>query len=298
MASARPRVSVIIPVFNDAAGLAQCLDHIARQSYPAELTEVLVVDNGSAEDIAPVVRAHLPAARLLRESRPGSYAARNRALQEATGDVLAFTDADCWPEEDWLKCGVARLSGDPALGLVAGHVELVPRDPRRPTGAELYDMTYALRQRDYLEKQHFGATANLFTRRPVIAAVGPFDAALKSRGDYEWGRRVHAAGHGQVYAPEVVVRHPARGTLRAMAAKARRQRGGLVAVGDISPAWGNRLWRWANHLLPIKPGADVRAAARRFGRLAALRFYGAIYYRRLVVMAEEVRLALGGKARR
>lgn len=122
-------VAVIIPVYNDAAALATCLDCIALQTYPAAFTQVLVVDNASSQDLAAVVAAHLPRARLLRETQVGSYAARNRGLAEATGDLLAFTDADCQPRPDWLAQGVAALRGRPELGLVAGEVEVFPGIP-------------------------------------------------------------------------------------------------------------------------------------------------------------------------
>lgn len=293
------RASVIVPVYNGAMALAKCLDCLAAQTYPRGSTEVLVVDNGSTEDIRSVVARHLPTAILLQEPTPGSYSARNRALQHASGEVLAFTDADCQPRPDWLERGVARLMSDERLGLVAGEVRMVPADPRRPTGVELYDVAYSLRQATYLEEQHFGVTANLFTRRSVVEKVGPFDARLLSRGDHEWGQRVWAAGFAQAYAPEAVVLHPARRTLHELVAKTRRLSGGSVAAGRLPRSRAARVRRWLNHLAPpANLGGMRRQYRREFGWWASWRFYGAVYVKRLVTASEEIRVRMGGRPRR
>jgi glycosyltransferase involved in cell wall biosynthesis len=295
----RPKASVIIPVFNGAAVLAKCLDCLAGQTYPRDLTEVVVVDNGSAEDIRTVVGRHLPSAVLLHEPTPGSYAARNRGLRDASGEVLAFTDADCQPRPDWLERGIGRLMSDERLGLVAGEVRMVPADPLRPTGVELYDVAYSLQQATYLEEQHFGVTANLFTRRSVVEKVGPFDARLLSRGDHEWGQRVWAAGFAQAYAPEAVVLHPARRTLRELVAKTRRLSGGSVVAGRLPKSRAARVRRWLNHQAPPTNLGGVRRQYRReFGWWASWRFYGAVYVKRLVTASEEIRVQLGGRPRR
>lgn len=290
-------VSVIIPVYNDAEPLALCLECLAHQTYPSALTEVLVVDNGSEQDIAPIVATHLPRARLLREPRPGSYAARNKALGEAIGEIIAFTDADCLPEPEWLERGVAALLSDPALGFVAGRVEVFPRDPKRPTGSELYDMTYTLRQDRYLQKNHAGATANIFTHRATVARVGTFNSALRSAGDFEWCQRVWAAGYGQSFGPDAVVRHPARRGLRPLLKKARRVIGGRVDKGERAMPPAARARSWVGSVLPprdVLPAARIHAA--QYGWTAGLRFFGACYAVRLVMLFEELRILMGGSS--
>ena len=86
-----PLISVVVPVFNDEARLAGCLDALAMQTWPASHREVIVVDNGSV----PPVALRAGAARVIVERRPGSYAARNAGVAAAAGEILAFTDADC-----------------------------------------------------------------------------------------------------------------------------------------------------------------------------------------------------------
>ena len=77
-------------------------------AYPADRFDVVVVDNASTEDVAAAVPAD-ERFTLLVEPRRGSYAARNTGLGVARGEVLAFTDADCRPDPDWLTEAVAEL---------------------------------------------------------------------------------------------------------------------------------------------------------------------------------------------
>ncbi|TVQ08720.1 MAG: glycosyltransferase [Leptolyngbya sp. DLM2.Bin27] len=226
-----PFVSVIIPVFNDGERLRLCLAALAEQTYVRSRFEIIVVDNGSddVEQIKTIVAAYNNAA-LAVEPIPGSYAARNRGLALAKGEVIAFTDADCIPAADWLERGVARLVQLPNCGQVVGKVNLFFADSQRPTAVELYESLTAFPQERLLREQRGGATANVLTWRRVIDQVGPFDSQLKSNGDLEWGRRVFEAGFQQVYADEVQVGHPARQSLRELYQRTVRLAGGYYDV--------------------------------------------------------------------
>jgi glycosyltransferase involved in cell wall biosynthesis len=225
----RPLVSVIVPVFNDAAGLARCLDALRDQEGDPASREIIVVDNGSEPSRGiPALVARHAGVQYVHEARPGSYAARNAGLRRARGDVIAFTDADCIPACDWVERGRRRLVEAPALGLLAGRIEVLVG--ARPGAVELYDRVIAFPQEQHVRDLRFGATANVFTTREVIDRVGPFDARLKSRGDLEWGQRVAAAGYQQAYAADVVVRHPARRTFRDLYRRMQRVAGGVYAA--------------------------------------------------------------------
>lgn len=204
-----PFVSVIIPVFNNSEDLKSCLEAIENQTYPKSLYEVIVVDNGSDQDIKEVV-SQFSQAFAAYESQPGSYFARNKGLSLAKGNVLAFTDSDCIPALDWIEKGVAHLLQVPNCGLVAGKIELFFKNPDQPTAVELYESIMGLRQQKFVEESRYGATANLFTFRSVIDKVGSFDETLKSSGDREWGQRIFSAGYEQIYADDTCVAHPAR----------------------------------------------------------------------------------------
>jgi glycosyltransferase involved in cell wall biosynthesis len=213
-------VSVIIPLLDDPARLETCLSALARQSFSRPF-EVVVVDNGSADDPARLVGG-FGFARLLREPRRSSYAARNRGVRAARGQVLAFTDSDCIPAEDWLERGHARVMALDEPAFVAGRIEVFPRDAGATTTAERYELLHGFPQRRFAEELHFAATANLLVSRDALAQVGEFSDELISSGDREWGQRAADRGVAAVYADDAAVRHPARRSLAELTGKARR----------------------------------------------------------------------------
>lgn len=220
-----PFVSVIIPVLNDSERLKICLQALENQSYLKSLYEVIIVDNGSEEDIQTLV-TNFSQTRFINEIHPGSYAARNKGLSIAKGDVIAFTDADCIPASDWIEKGVANLLRVPNCGLVAGKIEIYFKNPDRPNAVELYESVIAFPQRYFVEEIRFGATANVFTFKRVIECVGKFDDKLKSGGDTEWGQRVYASGYNLIYADDTCIAHPGRYSLRDLYKKHIRLAGG------------------------------------------------------------------------
>lgn len=203
-------ISVVIPVLNGGRGILDTLDALARQEG-AEEHEVLVVDNGSSDGTPDRVAAHPVAPRVLHEPARGPYAARNLGLHESTGEVIAFTDADCLPDPRWLRAGADALAA--GADLAGGAIVQEPTGPR-PSLWERYDRATYLRQEDYVRDQRFAATANLFVRRAVFDAVGAFRPELVASGDLELGWRACDAGFRLVYAPDARVRHRPRTTLR------------------------------------------------------------------------------------
>ena len=223
-----PFVSVIVPVFNDAKSLETCLQALEKQTYPQNLYEIIVIDNASDEeqDIKGVV-AKFNQAIAIYEHTPSSYAARNQGIFLAKGEIIAFTDADCIPFSNWIKKGVENLLQVPHCGLVVGKIEVFFKNSNCLSMAEFYESIMAFPQKKYVEEEHFGATANVFTFKEVIELVGVFDARLKSGGDREWGNRIYTYGYRQIYAEDTCVSHPARHSFKALSKKAIRRAGGF-----------------------------------------------------------------------
>jgi glycosyltransferase involved in cell wall biosynthesis len=231
-----PFVSVIVPVYNGAAFLSQCLGALGSQNYPAERYETLVVFNdGSPSCVGANARRF--AVRCLQESTPSSYAARNRGILHARGSVLAFTDVDCVPDPDWLRNGVQALTENPRYGFVGGRIEIVPKSPARLSLVERYEKSNHFLQKMYVDQLRFAATANMFTTREVINRVGMFNSNLKSGGDKEWGSRAASLGFQGFYEPAALIRHDAR-SLGALLRKARRIAGGVVDRQRLNRAQG------------------------------------------------------------
>lgn len=253
-----PLVTVVVPVRDGAAHLPACLAALNDQQG-APRFEVVVVDNGSTDSSAELARS--AGARVVPEPRPGSYAARNAGARQARGALLAFTDADCVPAPDWVMQGARALAAAPVVG---GDVRML----RHPGDGVLarYDRALYLRQRELVEQQGYAATADLWVRREAFAAVGEFAAELRSSGDLEWGRRASAAGRPAVFAPEVVVEHAPRRTVRDTWMLHRRLGAGwtvLAGRGQWPGLVADRAWRLPLGLVVDLVGADGPPLRRR-----------------------------------
>ncbi len=296
----RPSVSVVIPVFDHSERLGACLASLAAQSYPRELFDVILVDNGCKADLAGLA-ARFPAVRVVSEPSPGSYAARNAGVHASHGAILAFTDADCVPAPDWIENGVKALLSTPGAGLVAGNIEVVFSNPENPTPVELYEGLASFRQEDYVRRWHFGATANLFTSRRVFERVGPFEQRLHSLGDREWGQRTWDAGYVPVYCASACVSHPARRTLDELLRRTARMAGGFYSLVRVR-RWslkhflhdsGLGLYPLERLITPASRGdASLRPLRRRW--LVA----GVVLAILSVRAVELLRLLAGGRPRR
>ncbi|MCT7985023.1 glycosyltransferase [Laspinema sp. A4] len=287
----QPFVSTIIPVLNDPQRLRLCLEALENQTYPKHLYEVLVIDNGSDESLEPVVRPFKQAKILLEPSR-GSYTARNKGILHAKGKILAFTDADCIPQSDWLEKGIAHLLSVPNCGLVGGSIQFSFKIPNRPNPAELYDWLFFLQQEYYLEHEQFAATANVFTYKQVFEQVGLFNSMLKSGGDREWGKRVFAAGYAQSFAPDATICHPARDSVQKLQKKVKRVAMATYHLNRDRPNFPLVLLQFI--LMDLKPPLRIWFRIGHNNRpnhlTYKLKFMALLMWMKLVKAGEKVRL--------
>lgn len=295
-----PVISVIVPVYHDAAGLRVTIDSLVRQSYPRTHFEVIIVDNGSSDE-TPAVAASLQAAnsdlvRFVQETAArGSYAARNEGIRLARGTILCFIDADMTVPAGYLAAVEAGMAdGADYLGC---RVELYADERTR---AADYNRAFGFPVERYVREHHYAPTCCLTVRRSVIERLGGFDARLESGGDVEFGQRVHAAGFRQEYRHDITLHHPARASLRALLLKSRRVARGLAQLRHHYPERyarvGARFLSW-RAWMPLKPqhvreqhqaiGVPITAAGALATSLWALplRWAGPLAY-----VAESVRL--------
>jgi glycosyltransferase involved in cell wall biosynthesis len=183
-------ISVIVPARDAAATLGACLEAVRAQDAEHEL---IVVDDGSADATAAI--ASRAGARVIAGAGRGPGAARDAGIGAASGDVLAFTDADCVPAPGWLRAGLGALA---RAEVVQGRVE-----PERPPGP--YDRTVSVERFSGLFE-----AANLFMRRDACRG---FAGGISPRRGKELGEDVLAgwravrAGARVGFAPDAVVRH-------------------------------------------------------------------------------------------
>lgn len=198
-----PFVSVVVPVRNGAETLGDCLASIMASDYPVDRREIVVVDNGSSDGTADVVR-RFPV-RCVTEPKRGHGNARNRGITEARGELLAFTDADCAVAVNWLRELVSGFD-DPSVAAVAGDMIALP--PTTP--AERYVSTRKPSQTEWALGSrrpwfHFASAA---VRRGAFERVGLFDPRFTGGcEDLDFAWRLHEAGLVVRPRPHAVVFH-------------------------------------------------------------------------------------------
>lgn len=204
--SGLPNVTVIVPVYNAEKFIGKLLYRLSGQDYPAEKLEIIIVDNGSTDD-TKALAAEYPFKILEENKIQSSYAARNKGIENAAGEVLAFTDADCQPLESWVSQGVDALIKSRA-DIAAGKVEFIYS--QKPTAAEIFDsITHMQIESEVIEKG-VAPTANLFVKREMFEKIGKFNSFVKSGGDMQWTAKAAKAGFKLIYSSEAVVKHPSR----------------------------------------------------------------------------------------
>ncbi|MFW6116618.1 MAG: glycosyltransferase [bacterium] len=236
MCGMNPWVSVIVPVYNDPAGLRDTLVWLVAQDFPETQFEVIVADNGSTdatrELAAYFATEHPGTVRVVVEDRiRSSYAARNAGIRASSGEVLCFRDADMTVDTDWVS-SVARLFVADGPDYVGFRVDIVAD---RNTLAALYNRMTGFPVERYIREDAFAPTCCLAVRREVIDRVGCFDHRLVSSGDKEFGNRVKGAGFHLDYEPGIVMRHPARATMSLLLRKSYRIGKGQRRLSVLHP---------------------------------------------------------------
>jgi glycosyltransferase involved in cell wall biosynthesis len=201
-----PTVSVVVPVRNSPRRIATCIEALLVQTYPKDRVRIVIVDNDSDDDTRRVVERY-PVELVVEKTAHNPYVARNAGVALATGEIIAFTDANCVPAEDWLTRGVRTLL-DRGADLAGGRVTFT--FSARPTVGEVVDAMTNVDVEASIANHRACMTGNLFVRRAVFAEVGAFDPSLRSGGDMRWTRRATDAGFRLVYAADAEVSYPAR----------------------------------------------------------------------------------------
>lgn len=213
-----PELSLIVPVYNRPEQLGCLLNALLTQTFPLEMLEVLVCDDGSRDDPAGVVAvaaaAGLPVT-LLCQPNGGPGAARNLGLAHARGRIVAFTDSDCVPDPGWVEA-LVRGFQDPKVGIVGGRVS--PRRSGAITGrcvnflmSSSLGAAGARDPRGPVRMRYLPRTCNMAVRRELATAVGfPAD---RHGEDLAFSGRVLDQGCEVRFLPEAVVEHDERRTL-------------------------------------------------------------------------------------
>ncbi|MBW4644898.1 MAG: glycosyltransferase [Goleter apudmare HA4340-LM2] len=273
-----PQVSVVVPIYNGEADIPYLISCLCVQTYPCDRVEYLLVDNASSDRTAEIVKVAGEDAkqqgltiRYLNENRiQSSYAARNTGIRASSGEIIAFTDADCRPQPNWL-CNLVQAFANPIVGVVGGAIIALP-------GTTLLEK-YAERKK-ILSHQHaashpfcpYAAGANLAIRRQTLQEVGLFRPYLTTGGDADICWRIQIQSSWRFYcADAAVVQHRHRSSLSELKKQFRRyghsykyleELYGIVIFQNI---WNGKNYShsWTRWLIKELPRITVKIVAAR-----------------------------------
>jgi glycosyltransferase involved in cell wall biosynthesis len=222
-------ISVIVCTRNRTAQLAGCLKTLLELDYPRY--EIIIIDNAPPNDDTRQLTANLPV-RYIREDLPGLDRARNKGIEAASFDIVAFTDDDVLVDRYWLQAIAKTFSNGEVMG-ASGYVAPAELE----TGPQyLFELDYGgmghgfqqrvlkkenLDVKQLLWASNFGIGANMAFRKKVFQQIGGFDTDLDlgtpshGGGDIEMFHRLVAAGHYFVYEPSMLVWHCHRRAIKA-----------------------------------------------------------------------------------
>jgi len=192
----QPLISCLVPLFNAEAYVAEALDSILGQTY--ENTEIVVVDDGSTDRSADVVRGYGARVRLVSQSNTGLGGARNACLRQAQAPFIAFLDADDIWHPQKLDLQMAVFETEPETDICFGYAQNFWVDELDAERTKYGDWVLAAPVR----------TLNLSTslmRREVFDTCGPFDATLTDSADKHWVMRIDEAGLKTMYVPDIIL---------------------------------------------------------------------------------------------
>ena len=202
---ATPTISLVIPAYNSQRTIRFCLDSIMQLDYPKDRLEVIIVDNNSKDETPDIVKQY-PAKLLFERVKQGPHQATNTGLRVATGQIIAFTDSDCYVQPDWLRKLVAPFA-DPNVVATGGKIGAYTPDSRAEKFLQQrFSGANCLRLADGFPASVL--TANAAYRADAIRAVGFFNENLYTGAEVDLAWRVQwQTGQTVVYVPDAIVLH-------------------------------------------------------------------------------------------
>ncbi|MDY0038735.1 MAG: glycosyltransferase [Desulforhabdus sp.] len=202
-----PSVTVIIPAFNASATLPRCLEALRRQTYPAELVRIIVVDDGSTDDTKEIALDF--GVDIVTQCNKGAASARNQGAQKAQSDLILFTDSDCEPIENWIAEMAAPFTAPDVVGAKGFYRSNQSNLTARFVQAEYEIKCRGLKPRDIID---FIDTYSAAYRCGVFIENGGFDTSYQGAAaeDIEFSYRLSNKGYRLVaaYGAFVLHRHP------------------------------------------------------------------------------------------
>jgi GT2 family glycosyltransferase len=211
----QPPITVVVPVHNSADYLSRSLGAIAASDLPRDAWELIVVDDGSADDSALVAARHADTVVKLSSRPRGPAYARNRGVELARGEIIVVVDADVCVRPDSLRRLAESLTADATIGAVHGAYDSADRIGGLVTNFRNLRHCH-LQQQAAGEVDYFWAACGA-VRRSVLEQVGAFDEWHYWRPQAEGaelGQRIRGAGYRILLEPSIKATHLKEWTLK------------------------------------------------------------------------------------
>ncbi|MEJ2740625.1 MAG: mycofactocin biosynthesis glycosyltransferase MftF [Dehalococcoidia bacterium] len=209
-----PAVSIIIPVKDRPEDIVECLQSLSDLNYPEDKMEVIVVDDGSKQSISDIVSSFNAKLIKLEESQ-GASVCRNIGAHNAGGDILAFLDADCIADKNWLREIVPFIQIE-GIGAVGGLVDSYYHKSQLDRYEEAFSslsMGKRLIFQGNTESSFYVPSCNLLVTSAVFRAMGGFKKEMHVGEDVDLCWRIRKNGHILLYVPAGKVAHKHRNKL-------------------------------------------------------------------------------------
>lgn len=282
-----PTISVVIPAFNSGQWIAQTVESVLAQTV--QPSEIIVVDDGSTDDTRRRLAPYMDRIRYLLQANQGVAVARNSGIAAATGELIAFLDADDLWHPQKLEIQLRAMADHPRLGLLGTGAFDLPA----PAAAEAGPCGLSMVPWRRLVVKNVFTTSSVMVRRDVLNKVGCFDPELRGPEDFDlWLRIAEAAPVANLKAKLVGYRTvPGSLGRRAQAMEAGLLR--IMGKLDARRAWrGNWLLRRKARALTGYSCAYLYAAAGD-QRTALSRILGSLAGYPFPYSAREVRFRFG-----
>ena len=280
-----PRVSVVIPTFNCERFIGRTVGSALRQTYRD--FEIIVVDDGSTDGTQAVLAEYGKALHYIKQANQGASAARNAALSCATGEYIAYLDADDLWHPEKLARQVEYLDAYPSCGFVHTEVAVIDEQDSLLYARFNQETGRTVPQgkclRDILQRSHI-QTLTVLERRSAFDRAGKFDLRLPVAQDYLHWIQVALQGYEVGYLPEPLGQY--RWRAGSLMSSQRRLLGDFTKIYEIL---------LAEHRLEEVCGSEIRrlidtqlyANQRQLAYLERLECSGAVARRRLRQLVQQ-----------
>jgi len=217
------KVSVVIPTYNGEKKIRETLEALSAQDHSEY--EIIVVNDGSTDQTEKIIKElqkEISQLRIVTQENQGPGRARNRGVEEAKGEIIAFTDDDCVPERKWLRKITEMFKEDKKIGIIGGTY--LP-DQKENTWIDRWQRsnTNIFMESGLGKKIHFFETNNMAIRKDIFKEVGGFNLLFGGKEgseDIDLNYKVLKKGYHLILSPEARLKHKHKENLKGLLKRA------------------------------------------------------------------------------